>query len=85
MEVIEIVMNTVHKTYVEIIEKLSPEEKLRLAAWILDDLTEDDRSGWRSLSAERERAVWDNPIDAEDWDNWQPPKGRKGRLSLDLP
>ena len=69
--------NIAQKIYAEIIEKLPPEERLRLVAWILDDLTEDDRSGWRMLSAERERAVWDNPIDAEDWDNWQPPKGGK--------
>ena len=56
--------NIAQKMYVEIIKKLSLQERLRLASWILDDLTEDDRSGWRMLSAERERAIWDNPIDA---------------------
>lgn len=71
--------NIARKMYFEIIKKLSSEEWLRLASWILDDLTEDDRSGWRMLSVKRERAIWDNPIDAEDWDNWQPPKGGKRR------
>ena len=71
--------NIAQKIYAEIIEKLLPEERLRLAAWILDDLVEDDCSDWRMLSVERERAVWDNPVDAEDWDNWQPPKGGKRR------
>ncbi len=78
MEVIEMATPIARKIYAEIIEKLLPEERLRLVAWILDDLTEDDRSGWRILSAGRERAVWDNPIDAEDWDNWQPPKVGRG-------
>jgi len=63
------------KMYVEINKKLSPEQRLRLASWILDDLIEVDSSDWRMLSLEQERAVWDNPIDAEDWDNWQLPKG----------
>jgi hypothetical protein len=38
---------------------------------------ETERAAWRALSAKANSRVWDNPIDNELWDNWQPPKPAK--------
>ena len=50
-------------------------EKEAWAALAGQDRVE-NREAWLALSAERERAICDNPIDAEDWDNWEPPRPR---------
>ena len=40
---------------------------------------ENVREAWLALSSERERAICDNPIDAEDWDQWKPSRSGAGK------
>lgn len=53
------------------------EEELR-ALVELSQMDEGDEEGerviWQAMSAPASRALWDNPIDAADWDDWQPSK-----------
>ena len=40
---------------------------------------ENVREAWLALSSESERAICDNPIDAEDWDHWKPSRSETRR------
>ena len=78
----------VKELYAQVVKSLPPAERLQLATLILNDIPpqtvmdlsshleemdeETERTGWRLLSAAVNRHVWDNPIDAADWDNWRP-------------
>lgn len=62
-------------------EELSEDELSALveAAQAEEGDEESERAIWQAISAPVSRALWDNPIDAADWDNWQAAKPLKRR------
>ena len=80
----------VGELYAQVVKSLSAADRIRLATLILNDIppravvdlpydleeedSETERAAWQTLSAAVNQKVWDNPIDAADWDNWQPQK-----------